>query len=436
MLSLSLLYLAAGASAGTCNNIAGNYYCDQTSLVKFNNVGFNGEYNRVTSFNDDGTCSYSPQSFSGSLSPFDEELSVHFRGPIQLETFQVYTKGSNQKRQLQHRHADPEPAYAVVSQFFTTTVMAGAESPAETSPAAAAPTTSSAPADTPSSEPSTTHGPYNYNFNHEDETSNTGPSVITTSPTTWSSSSSSSSSAPATTSSSGSGGSWSQIANYDASSSSSDGLVFLNNLGGSGSGVWSASFGNSLSYAGSDGVSCASSPQTLEHTTIGSNKEFAIFSDNKCEGDDCGYYRPGTVAHHGFGGSEKIFIFEFSMPSDGSSGFNADMPAVWLLNAQIPRNLQYGDDSCSCWKSGCGELDLWEVLNGGNDRMIATLHDKQNGGGGSSDYFQRPTSGTFKGAVVFDGTSITVLEIDEIPSSIDEGTVEKWVNKSGAQVSL
>ena len=68
--------------------------------------------------------------------------------------------------------------------------------------------------------------------------------------------------------------------------------------------------------------------------------------------------------------------------------------------------------------------------------MIATLHDKQNGGGGSSDYFQRPTSGTFKGAVVFDGTSITVLEIDEIPSSIDEGTVEKWVNKSGAQVSL
>lgn len=132
-------------------------------------------------------------------------------------------------------------------------------------------------------------------------------------------------------------------------------------MGGSaGSGVWDSCFGNSLSYAASDGVSGAGSSQTLSDVTLASNKEFSIWSSTECSGDSCGYYRPGSVAHHGFGGSAKIFAFEFSMPtdSDSSSSFNYDMPAVWLLNAQIPRNLQYGNSACSCWATGCGEMDL------------------------------------------------------------------------------
>jgi hypothetical protein len=30
----------------------------------------------------------------------------------------------------------------------------------------------------------------------------------------------------------------------------------------------------------------------------------------------------------GFDGADKVFLFEFSMPMDGTSGFNADMPAI------------------------------------------------------------------------------------------------------------
>lgn len=57
----------------------------------------------------------------------------------------------------------------------------------------------------------------------------------------------------------------------------------------------------------------------------------------------------------GFGGADKVFFMEFSMPHDGKTGFNGDMPSIWMLNAQIPRTIQYGNPDCSCWESGCGE---------------------------------------------------------------------------------
>lgn len=242
-------------------------------------------------------------------------------------------------------------------------------------------------------------------------------------------------------------------------------------MGGSaGSGVWDSCFGNSLSYAASDGVSGAGSSQTLSDVTLASNKEFSIWSSTECSGDSCGYYRPGSVAHHGFGGSAKIFAFEFSMPtdSDSSSSFNYDMPAVWLLNAQIPRNLQYGNSACSCWATGCGEMDLFEVLNSGNNRLTSHLHSGQGatssskkvrrdelfphlnkratavvgGGGGTSDYISRPTSGTMKAAAIFQDGSITIVVLPDdttFDSSLDENTVAEWLalnSDSAASVVL
>jgi len=78
----------------------------------------------------------------------------------------------------------------------------------------------------------------------------------------------------------------------------------------------------------------------------------------ECNGD-CGYGRPGSVAYRksqqhscgacltpvtdGFDGADKVdkvFLFEFSMPMDGEAGFEGDMPAIWALNAKIPRTLQ------------------------------------------------------------------------------------------------
>lgn len=485
-LSTSFFVLPAAVLAA-CQQESGNYYCDETSKIQFNNVGFSGSYNRVTSFNDDKTCSSTKQSFSGSLSPLDEELSVHFRGPIQLENFAVYTKsgGSNQKReaiapQLHHRHVekrDPavvykaETATAIVTvngagngDSAPTSAPAPAPAPvtttspeydgAATTPAAASPDSaqpwqntyvwtpgSESAAASSSSEPAapaTSEAPVT-TTSQEFEPSSSSQAVVESS----SSSSTSSSAAPATSSSSSGGsGSWSKTASYNADSSSASGLAFMNNLGGSGSGTFSFLWGNSLSYAGSDGTSAASSPQVLKKTTVPSNKEFIIFSDSECgeNNGDCGYYRPGTVAHHGFGGDQKIFLFEFSMPTESQVSkytMDYDMPAIWLLNAQIPRTLQYGNDECSCWKTGCGELDLFEVLTSGSDKMKATLHDSQgNNGGGPSDYFARPTSGTMTGAVIFDGENISIVKLDSFPSNVDDSTVQQWTSSVQSKISI
>lgn len=111
-----------------------------------------------------------------------------------------------------------------------------------------------------------------------------------------------------------------------------------------------------------------------------------------------------------------MFLLEFGMPMDGTAGFNADMPAVWILNAQIPRTIQYGEASCSCWESGCGEFDIAEALNAGSTFLKSTLHT--NKPGGDSDYFVRPTSDTMKLAVVFSAASSTI-HLQVLPTSYD-----------------
>jgi hypothetical protein len=89
------------------------------------------------------------------------------------------------------------------------------------------------------------------------------------------------------------------------------------------------------------------------------------------------------------------------MPTTGKTGWDEDMPSVWILNALIPRTLQYGEASCSCWESGCGEWDIFEILDSGNTRAKSTVHTDVSGG--ESDYFDRPRDKTIKAAVVFDG---------------------------------
>lgn len=506
---VSLLLFITGVLAD-CTYIDGMYYCAETGFVQFTGVGSSGSYNRVTSFNSDGTCSSAAQGYSGNMAPFDEELSVHFRGPITLKNFKVFTKqaSTNQKRALHHRHAEPEPimitqisydtvfvtvdgpdgkASTTLEVEPTAAVAAADEKVTTTSPeyfesssslATAGTVTTVDPVNTvstasPASPESTVSAESSENIVNTVSTVSTvepdsttsapaaagttirsvaaAPGVQTTSATaytepsqvtTWiapttesstvESSASASASASASSSSSNSGsGSWTEIASYNADSQSNSGLVFLNNLGGSLSGTFDYQFGNSLSYMASDGVSAAASPECLESTTVPSNHEFSIFTSTECSDGDCGFYRPGNVAYHGFGGQYKVFVFEFGMPTDDSSSFNQDMPAVWLLNAQIPRNLQYGAASCSCWSTGCGEIDLWEVLSSGNDHMLTTIHGNQDGGASTPNYFPRPTSGTFLGAAIFDGTTITVLTIPEIPSSIDDSTIESWMSQAG-----
>lgn len=98
------------------------------------------------------------------------------------------------------------------------------------------------------------------------------------------------------------------------------------------------------------------------------------------------------------------------MPDDGTSGYNLNMPAIWALNAQIPRTVQYGPAACSCWTSGCGEFDLWEVLASGDTRCKSTLHSGLSGG--DSDYFVRPTSTTIKVAVLMQNEKAVLKVLD------------------------
>lgn len=162
-------------------------------------------------------------------------------------------------------------------------------------------------------------------------------------------------------------GDWSQIAYFKSDEKHSNGVTFLNNRGGQGSGVWDTKFGNSLSYASADSKTGVASPELFSGNLGSGLDEIAIFSDVACEkSGDCGYSRPGAVAYKGFAGAQKAFFFEFQMPNDGTSGWNQNMPAIWALNAKVPRTQQYG--ACSCWDSGCGEFDIFEVLDPGNIR--------------------------------------------------------------------
>lgn len=108
------------------------------------------------------------------------------------------------------------------------------------------------------------------------------------------------------------------------------------------------------------------------------------------------------------------------------------MPALWVLNGRIPRTMQYG--ACSCWDSGCGEVDIYEVLAPGDDKCKSTVH--VNGGAGSSDYFERPSEGFTTVAVVFDKASAGV-SIKRLKGGIEFGegfsgeVVKGWMADGG-----
>ena len=225
-------------------------------------------------------------------------------------------------------------------------------------------------------------------------------------------------------------GNWGRQAYYNAAQATAHGLVFLNHHGGQGSGVFDTHFGSSLSYASADNSAGSASPVTLADTLIPDNSEFVIMADKPCSDGSCGTVRAGTVAYHGFDGASKLFLLEFGMPLSGNhGGLNGDMPAAWILNAQIPRTIQYGD--CSCWTSGCGEFDVFEVLDSGNQKCKSTWHGIK--AKGDSNWFQRPVSGTKKAAVMFDDRAstahIVMLPDDSsFESSITEATIAAWLN--------
>ncbi|KEQ69102.1 hypothetical protein M436DRAFT_56675 [Aureobasidium namibiae CBS 147.97] len=407
----------SGVAADLCSkgsvDDGGNWYCQAVDAITYTGMLGKGSYNKITSMDSNsGACSSTPYGYSGSMSPLDEEVSLHFRGPLKIKQFAFFSPSTDSsdsskkaKRSAMHRHnhahehvhkhkRDENVEKRGVGDMVTAIIdgvavswvneWSGVASTAAPAPAA---TTSTAAAPAAAST---------------DSSSKSAPSS-------------------ASSASSGSSGSWGRKAYYNSEAGSADNVVFLNHNGGQGSGVFDYTFGNSLSYSNSKGDAGASSPQVLADTQLASNDEVIIMSDKECDGD-CGYVRDGQVAYHGFAGAQKAFFFEFEMPLDGNTdaATNGDMPAIWMLNAQIPRTLQYGKAECSCWTTGCGEFDLFEVLAPGDLRCKSTLHS--NIKGGNSDYFKRPVSGSMKAMVLLNGENMHIKVLDndyQLPTSLD-----------------
>lgn len=215
-------------------------------------------------------------------------------------------------------------------------------------------------------------------------------------------------------------------------------MTFLGNFGMWGAGVTDEQYGASVSYINSTSTGGALSPQILANVTIPSDSEVIVMSGKTCQEGDCGYVRPGSVAYHGFGGPNKIFLMEFMMPRDDKRGFNGDMPAIWLLNAQIVRTLQYGKGECSCWRSGCGEFDVAESLSSGSSFLKSTLHINQLAG--DSDYIRRPLYAPMKLAVVFNQkfSSIQIQVLSQefaFSRSISMSAIDELLKKDANSLS-
>ncbi|GMM27712.1 Toh1 protein [Martiniozyma asiatica (nom. inval.)] len=79
----------------------GSPYSNEADILQFSNVGYDGFYYPVSKIEavNASACSCSldvdnPIKFSGPISPLDEELSVHLRGPVNLRKFAWYTTSS------------------------------------------------------------------------------------------------------------------------------------------------------------------------------------------------------------------------------------------------------------------------------------------------------------------------------------------------------
>ncbi|KAF2969688.1 hypothetical protein GQX73_g3909 [Xylaria multiplex] len=431
---------AASVSAGAfCSDavqdILGNYFCPgAVKQIKYNGLDIPGTYRAVSKMDNSGTCTYEDKAYSGPIAPYDEDLSMHFRGPIRLNNIAVYTPGKSSKREapktaahakrhghqhLHKKHQEQNEERAVgdvvvatidgqVVSWINTWAGPTADAAADSAPAVTTTVAAEAATSTASAKKA-------------------------------SSSKSSSSSSTGTIT-----GDFVRSAYYDAASGTADGLVFLANVGSPGvSGTWDTVWGSSLAYVDEEGSAAAASPTVLKEKLLDDTQEIAVFSDSQCD-ESCGAYRPDSVAYKGFAGASKVFVVDFLMPDSGKSGANLNMPAYWLLNAAIPRTAQYA--SCSCWKGdnssplqgGCGELDVVEILSSGDTRAKSTFHFAN--GVGDSHYIDRPVDSPIKVAVVMDADSATVsikvLDSFDFPTSLSSDDVQAMVNDEADNLLL
>ncbi|KAK3310629.1 putative TOS1-like glycosyl hydrolase-domain-containing protein [Chaetomium strumarium] len=496
--------MLAVAMAGTAHSASPGR---QVQRITYANVGASGQYNEVVSMDQEtGECRFAPRNISGPLAPFNEPLSLHFRGPLNLKQVAVYlldstTSTSSGHKQQQQDKRDysggvyvswPNSSAIAMPLTMTMTTTTRAVAPddanrardrqshecqimqqaqelgvewyrdcsggdgdvyavdddgdlvelqlcAEFSPTTALSsgsviTGSSSSSRSLSSSGSTTFQPSTPTPSSSSSFLGTTDTLLTTTAATIPTSTSRSHSvipisapstdpasnlAGSTTSATDTPGKFVRTGYYNAAQQKAEGVMFLGNYGGQGSGKFTYAFGNTLSYVNADGTGGASSPTILKDTTLASSHEVTLLTNETCDAS-CGYVQPGSVAYKGFPGPSRIFLLEFSMPhhlttTPFPSPFPSpsaipnpqeDVPAIWLLNARIPHTAQY--HRCNCWASGCGEIDVFEVLTtslgdirDNLDKAKSTVHHNNRGGGAAQtnnnreedsdpNYFARP----------------------------------------------
>lgn len=437
------------ACSGVAKEERGNWFCGAVDHILYQGFSGNGSFQAVTHMGSDGECRQEPKTYSGSLAPLNEGLSLHFRGPLHLKQFAVYNlvqkSKPKQKREEVEVEVEADMGKSDAEAGIEGEVKAGVESPRANAPHG--------------------HAHRHLHRGHRAKRADIVTATIDGKVVTWENNyfgpvaTDKPTSPPPPTVQPGAGGAadlpkkqqikgkpapsgsdWDRVAYYNAQKQISENIMFMGNHGGQGSGVFDTVWGNSLSYLNADGSGGSSTPQILKDIVIPSEKEFSIFSAEKCDAS-CGFSRAPEIAYKGFSGANKVFLFEFKMPSDGKRcpnggqrpGFdgcaNPDMPAIWALNAAIPRSGQYS--SCSCWKSGCGEADIYEVLAPGDTKCKSTFHMAK--GAGSSDYFARPVNKFIKVATVFhaDSASVSIRKIPDnvnFSGGLDDKTVLGWLN--------
>ncbi|OJD29860.1 protein tos1 [Diplodia corticola] len=455
-LTTGVLGMTNGCSPDQTNvfDESGNAYCEPAvTTIKYTGVGGTGQYSTVTSIDTAGSCAWAEKAYAGSLAPYDEEIGIIFRGPLKLRQFAAYSadssasklkkRGEERKAEKEKAKRSPRPSphkrrYGHGHQHFhqhqkekrglgdmVTAVIDGqlvswVNNYAGPTAAADAGAGADAAADT---------GSAGVNVGVSVDAAAEPTSTSTTAAPVSSATSTASDDDKDSVDSSDTSGEWARISHYNSEEKINDGMTFLTHP------PWQ----NVLAYAGVSGIEQASEA-TCFGGELDNADELIIMTDSPCSedvGTECAYFKDGDEAFHGFGGTKKAFFFEFQMPDSGThcsvnemeSKYVADnMPAIWTLNAKILTD-QYG---CNCQATGCGELDLFEVLNPGNKRMKSTFHGNTGFDGGDSHYIERPFDKYMSAIVVLDDDTMVIKVLEdgtEAPKSITQAQIDEWTGK-------
>ncbi|KAG7397956.1 hypothetical protein PHYBOEH_011885 [Phytophthora boehmeriae] len=245
-----------------------------------------------------------------------------------------------------------------------------------------------------------------------------------------------------------SGSDWTKVSSYDSDAGTQDNMVFMNNMNIDYTGADSSPQG----YSTSDGTATATESTTFGGTLADASDtskvgggpcvttgcEVNIMTATNCADEDgcIGYY--DDMGFHGWDGGMKMFVTKVMMPT----GSTANLPAIWMLNAQVVRASQYG---CNCRgegaEGGCGELDVAEVIETNTAQDKVSTHYYFYDGSvspGGDNYASRPTDSAVTYVTIIDNSSTGTIKIIELGGddfdfsvdSISADTVSTWLEAS------